>query len=300
MRILVSGSSGLVGRALIPALGEAGHAVGRLVRPGAPLRPGDVAWAPAQGTIDREALEGADAVVHLAGESIFGRWSAGKKRRIVESRVPATAGLAEALASLARRPRVLVSASGAHFYGDRGSEVLTEDSPAGQGFLAETCRAWEAAAQPAVRAGIRVVQLRSGIVLSRHGGVLGVMLLPFRLGLGGPLGRGTAYWSWISLPDTVRMIRFAIETESLQGPVNAATPNPVTNAEFSATLARALHRPAWFRVPPVALRLLFTREAADELMLSSTRLAPARLAASGFEFRYPELESALQAVLARR
>lgn len=299
MRILVSGSSGLVGSALVPALGEAGHAVGRLVRPGASLRPGDVAWDPAEGTIDRAALEGADAVVHLAGESIFGRWTAGKKRRIVESRVPATALLAGALAALARRPRVFVSASGAHFYGDRGTEVLTEASPTGQGFLAETCRAWEAAAQPAVRAGIRVVQLRSGIVLTRHGGVLGVMLLPFGLGLGGPLGNGRAYWSWIALPDTIRMIRFAVETDLLVGPVNAATPNPVTNAEFSGILARVLHRPAWLRVPPFALRLVFGRDAADELMLSSTRLAPARLAASGFEFRYPELESALRAVLAK-
>jgi uncharacterized protein (TIGR01777 family) len=299
MRIIVSGSSGLIGSALAPSLLESGHAVGRLVRPGATVRPGDVAWDPAAGRIDRDALEGVDAVVHLAGESILGRWTARKKRRIVESRVMSTRVLAEALTGLARRPRVLVCASGAHYYGNRGTEVLTEDSSAGRGFLAETCQAWEAAALPAARAGIRVVQLRSGIVLSRRGGVLGVMLLPFRLGLGGAIGRGRAYWSWIALSDAIRVIRFAIDTEAIVGPINAASPNPETNAQVTRTLAQVLRRPAWMRVPPAALRLVFGREAADEIMLSSTRLAPVRLLASGFRFGYPELGDALRAILAR-
>ena len=299
MRILISGSSGLIGSSLVPALAAAGHTVGRLVRPGATLRSGDVAWDPVSGTIDHAALEGVEAVVHLSGETILGRWTACKKRRIAGSRVAGTTLLAEALAGMRRRPGVLVSASGAHYYGDRGLEVLSEDSTAGEGFLAETCRAWEAAALPAARAGIRVVWLRSGIVLSPAGGVLRVMLLPFRLGLGGPIGRGRAYWSWITLSDMTRVIRFAIETDTIAGPVNTATPTPVTNAEFTRALARVLRRPAGIPVPPVALRLVFGREAAEEVMLSSTRLAPARLLASGFRFGYPEIEPALQAVLGR-
>jgi uncharacterized protein len=297
MRTLVSGSSGLIGGSLVPALAQAGHAVGRLVRPGGAVRPGDVAWDLATGEIDRAALAGVDAVVHLAGETILGRWTARKKRRIVQSRVAGTTLLAEALAGLDRRPRVLVSASGAHYYGDRGAEVLTEESAAGRGFLAETCQAWEAAALPAARAGIRVVRLRSGIVLSPAGGVLRVMLPPFRLGLGGPIGRGRAYWSWITLSDMVRVIHHVIEDDAVVGAINTATPNPVTNAQFTGMLARVLHRPAWIPVPPLALRLVFGREAADEVMLSSTRLAPARLLASGFQFGYPELGPALQAVV---
>lgn len=301
MRILVSGASGLIGSALLPALAAAGNDVGRLVRPGgSPVR-GDVAWDPANADhwINRSALEGVDAVVHLAGESIFGRWTARKKHRIARSRVGGTTLLAEALAGLERRPRVLVSSSGAHFYGDRGTELLTEASTPGVGFLAETCRAWEAAAQPAAQAGIRVVHLRSGIVLSPAGGVLRVMLPPFRLGLGGPIGRGRAFWSWIALPDMIRVIRYAIETEALTGPLNTATPNPITNADFTRILARVLHRPAGIPVPPFALRLVFGTQAADEMMLSSTRLAPERLLSSGFRFDYPELELALQAVLGK-
>jgi uncharacterized protein (TIGR01777 family) len=293
MRILVSGASGLIGGALLPVLGESGHKVGRLVRRKDHVGEGDLAWDPAGGWIDRSGLEGADAVVHLAGEPIFGRWTAAKMRRIVDSRVAGTKLLAESLAGLARRPRVLVSASGAHFYGDCGAEILTEDSAPGRGFLAETCQAWEAATRAATQAGIRVVLLRSGLVLSSAGGVLRVMLLPFRLGLGGPIGRGRAYWSWITLSDMIRVIEFAIQTDTVSGPINTATPNPVTNAAFTRSLARALHRPAWIPVPPFALRLVFGRAAANEVMLSSTRLSPSRLLASGFRFRYPELESAL-------
>jgi uncharacterized protein len=297
MRILVSGASGLIGSSLLPVLTRAGHAVGRLVRPGAMGQSGDVRWDPARGEIDRAALEGVDAVVHLAGEPILGRWTRNKKRRIVESRVAGTRLLSEALAGLARRPRVLVSASASGYYGDRGPEVLSEESVAGQGFLSQSCRAWEAAAVPAKQAGIRVVQLRTGLVLSPDGGVLRLMLLPFRLALGGPIGRGRAFWSWIVMDDLIGVIRFAIDTEAMAGALNTATPHPVTNGEFARTLGRVLRRPAWIPVPPIALRLVFGREAADEAMLSSTRLAPARLLAGGFRFRYPELEGALRHVL---
>jgi len=298
MRILISGASGLIGSALQPVMREAGHSVGRLVRSERSARTGDVAWDHTRDRIDRAALEGVDVVVHLAGETILGRWTRAKRSRIVHSRVAGTTLLSQTLASLSRRPRTLISASGAHFYGNRGLEVLTEASAPGPGFLAETCQAWEAATLPAVRAGIRVVQLRSGIVLSRRGGVLRVMRPPFWLGLGGPIGRGSAYWSWIALRDMVRVIQYAIETDAIVGPINTASPHPVTNAEFTRTLARVLHRPAWIPVPPFALRLVFGREAADEVMLSSTRLSPARLLANGFQFQYPELEGALRSALA--
>jgi hypothetical protein len=238
-----------------------------------------------------------DAVVHLAGEPILGRWTAAKKRRISASRVGGTALIATALASLTRRPRVLVCASASGYYGDRGEELLTEESPSGRGFLAEVCRAWEAAAAPARAAGIRVVHVRTGLALSAHGGLLGPLLLPFRLGLGGPIGRGRQYWSWIAIDDLVDVFRFALETDGLGGAVNAAAPNPVTNAEFSRTLGRVLGRPVLLPVPPLALRVIFGRDAADEAMLTGTRLVPARLLATGFRFRYPELEGALRHVL---
>ncbi len=296
MRVLVSGSRGLIGSALIPTLQLAGHDVGRLVRPGTPVRPGDVTWDPDRHSIDN-AAEGVDGVVHLAGEPILGRWTAAKKQRISASRVGGTALIATALANLTRRPRVLVCASASGYYGDRGEELLTEESPPGSGFLAELCGAWEEAAAPARAAGIRVVHVRTGLALSAHGGLLGPLLLPFRLGLGGPIGRGRQYWSWIAIDDLVDVFRFALETNGLGGAVNAAAPNPVTNAEFSRTLGRVLRRPALLPVPPFALRLLFGREAADEAMLSGARLVPARLLATGFRFRYPELEAALRHVL---
>jgi uncharacterized protein (TIGR01777 family) len=297
MRVLVSGARGLIGAALIPALERAGHRVARLVRPGTTLSPGDVSWDPDRHSIDSTALEGADAVVHLAGEPILGRWTAAKKQRITVSRVGGTALIAAALASLTRRPRVLVCASASGYYGDRGEELLTEESPSGRGFLAEVCRAWEAAAAPARAAGIRVVHVRTGLALSAHGGLLGPLLLPFRLGLGGPIGRGRQYWSWIAIDDLVDVFRFALETDGLGCAVNAAAPNPVTNAEFSRTLGRVLGRPVLLPVPPLALRVIFGRDAADEAMLTGTRLVPARLLATGFRFRYPELEGALRHVL---
>jgi hypothetical protein len=194
---------------------------------------------------------------------------------------------------------VLVCASASGYYGDRGEELLTEESPSGRGFLAEVCRAWEAAAAPARAAGIRVVHVRTGLALSAHGGLLRPLLLPFRLGLGGPIGRGRQYWSWIAIDDLVDVFRFALETNGMGGAVNAGSPNPVTNAEFSRTLGRVLGRPSLVPVPPLALRLIFGRDAADEAMLTGARLVPARLLATGFRFRYPELEAALRHVLGR-
>ena len=299
MRVVVSGSRGLIGAALIPVLERAGHQVARLVRPGTGGRPGDVTWDPDRRQVDRVGIEDVDAVVHLAGEPILGRWTAAKKQRITESRVAGTALIAEALVGLARRPRVLVCASASGYYGDRGEELLSEDSPAGHGFLADVCRAWEAAAAPALRVGIRVVHVRTGLALSPHGGLLGPMLLPFRLGLGGPIGKGRQYWSWIALDDLVDVFRFALETDGLGGPVNAAAPNPVTNAEFTRALGRVLGRPALLPVPPFVLRLVFGRDAANEAMLTGARLVPARLLTTGFRFRFPELEGALRHVLNR-
>jgi uncharacterized protein (TIGR01777 family) len=297
MRVVVSGASGLIGTALVPALRGAGHEVGRLVRGAASQASGDVAWSPERGTIDAAGLEGVNGVVHLAGEPILGRWTAAKRARIRESRVVGTTLLARTLTGLARRPGVLLLLTGSGYYGDRGNEVLTEDSTRGSGFLAEVCREWEAAATPAAQAGVRVVSLRTGLVLDRRGGVLGTLLLPFRLGLGGPIGRGRRYWSWIAIDDLVEVIRFALESPGLTGAVNTVAPQSVTNAEFARTLGRVLSRPALFPVPPVALRLAYGREAANEALLTSARLVPARLLAAGFRFRFPDLEGALRHVL---
>ena len=299
VRILISGSGGLIGSALVPVLTGAGHDVVRLVRRFGPSSGTSdaIGWDPERREIARDALEGVDSVVHLAGEPILGRWTGAKKQRIAESRTIGTSLVAEALATLRRRPTVLVCASGAGYYGDRGDELLTEDSKRGVGFLADLCRDWEAAADPARRAGIRVVHLRTGLVLSRIGGLLKSMLLPFRLGLGGPIGRGRQYWSWIALEDLVTAYVFALEHEDLFGGVNATAPNPVTNAEFTRTLGGVLNRPAVLPVPPFALRLLFGREATDEAMLSGARVIPARLVECGYRFRYPELEPALRQAL---
>ena len=293
----MSGSSGLIGRALTSALAGGSHTVVRLVRDSAPGGGSSVSWNPERQTIDRAGLEGFDAVVHLAGEPLLGRWTVKKKRRIRESRVLGTRLIADGLATLARRPKVLVCASAAGFYGDRGDEILTEESTAGRGFLADVCRAWESAADPARQAGIRVVSVRTGLVLARAGGLLKAMLVPFQLGLGGPIGRGRNYWSWIALDDLIAAYRFAIGREGLSGAVNAASANPVTNAEFAQTLGTVLRRPAVLPVPAVALRLIFGREAAQDAMLSGARMVPARLLEAGFKFQYPELEPALRQVL---
>ena len=299
MNILVTGSSGLVGSALVPSLGNDGHAVTRLVR-SAPA-PGEsaVTWDPDRGQLSTAALEGIDAVVHLAGENIAaGRWTAARKARIRDSRVKGTGLLSETLARLERPPRVLVSASAIGYYGSRGDEVLTEKSHLGTGFLAEVCRDWEEATAPAARRGIRVAILRFGVIFSAHGGALPKMLTPFRLGLGGRIGDGRQYMSWVALDDTIGAIHHALATETLAGPVNVVAPQPVTNAEFTKTLGRVLGRPTVFPMPAFAARLAFG-EMADELLLASQRVKPARLLDTHYQFRFPELEGALRHLLGK-
>jgi uncharacterized protein len=293
MRVAVSGSTGVIGSALVETLDAAGHAVQRLVRRESDRRPSDILWDPTAPRLDLRALDGGDAVVHLAGEPIAQRWTAGAKHRIRESRVRGTELIATGLAQLTRPPRVLVSGSAMGVYGDRGDEVLEETSAPGRGFLAEVARAWEAAAEPAARAGVRVVSLRTGLVLSSRGGALAKMLLPFRLGIGGRVGSGRQWVSWVALEDTVGAIVHAIESDSLAGPVNLCAPDPVTNAEFTATLARVLHRPAVARVPAFALRLAFG-EMGQATLLASQRMRPRRLLESGYHFRHPTLEGALR------
>lgn len=295
MHIAVTGSSGLVGSALVPFLTTHGHRVARLVR-GSPLT-GDLLWDPAEGVKDLSRLEEVDAVIHLAGENIAaGRWTPQRKGEIRRSRVEGTRRLSESLAKLLRRPKVLVSASAVGFYGDRGDEILTEDSAPGKDFLAQVCRGWEAATEPASRAGIRVVHLRFGMILSQAGGALKKMLLPFRMGVGGRMGSGAQYVSWIAVDDAIGAIHHVVCTESIEGAVNGVTPTPVTNAEFSQVLARVLSRPAVFPMPVFTARLAFG-EMADALLLASQRAMPTRLQASGYRFRYPELESALRYLL---
>jgi uncharacterized protein (TIGR01777 family) len=257
----------------------------------------EVPWDPAARSIATPGLEGLDAVVHLAGESIAsGRWTAEKKARIRNSRVQGTQVLCEAFGQLARPPQVLVSASAIGYYGDRGTTVLREESRPGSDFLAEVCRAWEAATAPAVQRGIRVVLLRFGVVLSANGGALAKMLLPFKLGLGGVIGSGQQYMSWIALDDVIGAIQHALSTESLHGPANAVAPHPVTNREFTKTLGRVLRRPTLVPLPAFAARLAFG-EMADALLLASQRVEPGRLLQSGYVFRYPELENALRHLL---
>lgn len=299
MRILVTGSSGFIGSALIPHLVATGHGVTRLVR-SAP-RPGgeEVFWNPEAGKIDSASLEGFDAVVHLAGENIAaGRWTARRKARIRDSRITGTRLLAQTLAGLVKRSRALICSSAIGYYGNRGDEILKESSPPGADFLAGVCCEWEAAAGPAAGAGIRVVNLRTGIVLGREGGVLGKMLLPFQLGLGGKIGGGKQYMSWIAMDDLAGVFLHALRTDSLAGPVNAVAPQPVTNAEFTKTLGRILHRPTLFPMPAFAARLALG-EMADALLLSSARVEPARLVETGFQFRFRALEPAVRHVLGR-
>lgn len=256
-----------------------------------------VAWDPAAGRLDGAALDGLDAVVHLAGEDISrGAWTAAKKARIRQSRVEGTALLARTLASLDRPPAVLACASAVGYYGDRGDEALTEESPPGTGFLASVCRDWEAAASPAVEAGIRVLHLRFGVVLSPAGGALARMLGPFRMGMGGPIGSGRHYVSWIAIDDALGAVVHALSSETLRGPMNVASPGPVTHLEFARTLGRVLGRPTLLAVPAFGLRLLFG-EMATEVLLASQRLEPARLLSTGYEFRYPNLEGALRHLL---
>jgi uncharacterized protein (TIGR01777 family) len=298
-RIAITGASGLIGRALSAFLTTGGHSVHRVVRR-AP-RQGEIGWDPAAGRLDAGALEGCDAVIHLAGENVAGgRWTRSRRRRIRESRRRGTGLIAQTIAKLERPPRVLVSATAIGIYGTRGNEALSEGSalaPPGR-FLADVCREWEAATEPARRAGVRVALPRFGVVLSPGGGALGKMLPFFRAGAGGPAGSGRQWMSWISLDDTIGAIHHALFTDTLSGPFNAVGPAPVTNGEFAKTLGRVLGRPALLPVPAVALRLIFGKMA-QETILASARVLPDRLLASGYEFRHPTLEAALRFELGR-
>lgn len=298
MRVAITGASGLIGTALGAALRADGHEVVAVSR--RPGGPGDVRWDPAAGSIDASGLAGVDAVVHLAGANIGAkRWSAATKREVRESRVHGTDLLARTLAELDPPPKVLLSGSAIGYYGDTGGQDVTEASPPGDDFFARLAVDWEAAARPAVEAGIRTAFLRTAMVLSGQGGALGRMLPLFRLGLGGRLGSGRQWWSWISIDDQVGAIRFLLERGDIEGPVNLAAPDPVTNAEMSRALGRALHRPAVVPVPAFGPRLLLGRELADGLVFLSQRIRPAVLTKAGYEFRHPDLDAALAAVLAR-
>ena len=305
MAVAVTGSRGLIGSELVPSLVAAGHTVVRLVSGSVGSPPPDdgtkwVGWVPTAKP-DPAVLAGCDAVIHLAGENIGkGRWTAAKKRTILDSRTVPTRHLAEAMAALPpdRRPKVFVSTSAIGFYGDRGDEVLTEDSPKGSGFLSDVCRAWEEAAAPAAAAGVRVVHPRLGVVLSPRGGALGAQLPAFRVGAGAVLGSGRQWVSWVAVHDVVGALRHCLTTESLSGSVNVTAPNPVTNREFTKTLGRVLNRPAVMWLPRAVLRLLFG-EFADAAMLSSLRVLPRRLLDSGFAFDHAELEPALRFLLGR-
>jgi uncharacterized protein len=295
-RILVSGASGPIGGALLPALKEQGATVIRLVRKSGKGND-QIVWDPAH-PLSPDLVSGFDAVIHLSGESIVGRWTDAKKRRIIDSRIQGTGHLVEAIARASQPPSVFVSASAVGYYDNRGDEILREDSPSGQGFAAEICRQWEAATQPAAQAGIRTAQTRFGVVMSADGGALPKMLPPFRLGLGGNLGDGRQWSPWVSVRDVVGAIQHVLSNESLSGPVNIVSPNPVTNAEFTRVLASVLHRTAIFPMPALAIRLIFG-QMGEELFLASARVEPAKLMASGYQFQHPDLKNALQEILRR-
>lgn len=292
MRILLTGASGLIGSALGAFFRSNGDEVYQLTRKKAASLPYEIPWNPAAGLLASELLEGFEVVIHLGGEPLVGRWTESKKQAIMQSRVEGTRLLADGLSTLAHPPRVFISASAIGYYGSCGERQLLESSPQGKGFLAEVCAAWEAAARPAARSGIRTVFLRTGMVLSPQGGALNKMLLPFKLGLGGILGTGNQYMSWIDLDDLVRAVHYLVQEPSIQGPVNMVAPFPVTNTVFTKTLARALHRPASLRMPKWLLSLLFG-EAAEEILLASQRVEPSVLLEKGFTFQYPSLEESL-------
>ena len=298
MRILMSGASGFIGSAFRRALQQADHEVSALTR-SAPPDSSAVWWDPAAGELDPDSVDGFDAVVHLAGEGIGDRrWNEAHKRRVRDSRIQGTSLLSRTLAELEQPPQVLLSASAMGYYGDRGDEPLTESAPAGDGFLAGVVQAWEKSTAPASDAGIRVVTTRSSLVLDGGGGVLKRQLIPFRLGVGGRLGAGRQWWSWITLEDEVRAMQHLLEAD-VSGAVNLSSPSPVTNAEFTDILGRVLSRPTFFSVPRVALEVVLGKEMATEMLFFSQRLVPSKLEGSGFSFRHPELEAALRGVLGK-
>ena len=296
-RVLISGASGLIGAAVTAPFEVQGVQVVRLVR-GRAQDSTEISWNPlADSGLEASAVSGFDAVIHLAGETIAGRWTEGKKKAIRESRVLGTRNLATALARAESKPTVFICASAIGFYGDRGEEVLTEASALGQGFLPDLCYEWEEASRIAANAGIRTVNLRTGLVLSAKGGSLGKMLMPFKLGLGGRIGSGRQWWSWIQIDDLVGGIQHALQSESLSGPVNMVAPNAVRNSEFTKVLASVLGRPAIFPVPRFALGLAFGKMAADELFLVSQHVKPEKLEASGYRFQYGDLQGALESLV---
>lgn len=294
MNILVSGASGPIGGALLPSLAAAGHRVTRLVRR-PPAGPDEVEWDPAK-SVAPGTVSGYDGMVHLSGETIIGHWDAKKKQKLRDSRLISTRNLVQAVVESAQKPRVLITASAIGYYGNRGNEMLTENSRPGGNFLATLCRDWEAAALPAAQAGIRTVQLRIGVMLSMQGGALKQMVTPFRYGLGGIIGNGRQYWSWVAIDDIVGAVQHTLAHEGLSGPVNVVSPNPLTNIDFTRAIAQVVRRPALFPLPPFAVRLFFG-QMGEELLLASARVLPTKLEASGYKFRYPELKPALFDIL---
>jgi uncharacterized protein (TIGR01777 family) len=296
-RVLISGSSGLIGSALAVSLKGAGARIARLVRPSSGRGTSDeerIPWDPLH-PVPPDSVSGFDAVIHLAGESIVGRWTESKKLRLRDSRIPTTTNLARALAQAKNKPHIFLSASAIGYYGSRGDEILTEESRPGTGFTADMAREWEQASLPALEAGIRTLQMRMGIVMATKGGALPKMLPAFKLGLGGKLGDGHQWMSWIDLQDVIGAIQHMLRSDLMEGPVNLVAPKPVTNEEFSKTLATVLSRPAVFTVPAFAARLAFG-EMADELLFASQRVEPTRLISSGYPFRFPTLKQSLQSL----
>jgi uncharacterized protein (TIGR01777 family) len=292
MKIAIAGASGLIGAALIPELEADGHQIVRLVR--SSPRADEIEWHPNQDSIDPAKLEGFDVIINLAGENVGeGRWTEEKKRKIHDSRVNGTHLLSEAISKLPNKPRAFLCASATGIYGDRGDEVLDEQSESGGGFLAGVCREWEMATEPAQSAGVRVVNFRFGPVLARGGGMLDKMLTPFKMGVGGKIGSGKQFISWVALDDAVAAIKLALNDESIRGPLNVVTPKPVTNEQFTRALGEVLSRPTLMAVPAFAARLAFG-EMADEMLLVSQRVVPKKLQAAGFIFQFPELGAALQ------
>lgn len=295
MKVAITGSSGTIGQALIQALQENGHTVVAIVRKKSQSSH-EITWDPAKGVLDPHSLEGTEAIINLAGENIASRWSEEKKKKIIDSRVNATKTLTEAILKMPHPPKVLINGSAIGYYGNRGNEQVDESSSKGTGFLSDVCQAWEAATEPAEKKGIRVAKIRTGIVLTPNGGALKAMLTPFKLCLGGVVADGNQYMSWISLDDEVAAILHILNTESLQGPIDLVAPNPVTNREFTLTLGKVLHRPTFLPMPAALARLAFG-EMADEMLIGGVRVQSNKLKASGFQFKYPELEGCLNHLL---